>query len=256
MDSAGGSQTTAAGAPAMISIVVPCYNEEARIGRTLEAVVAHLRSSPLDWEVVVVDDGSADATSSAIERTSASEPRVRAVRHARNRGKGDAVRSGFRESRGEWVVFSDADLATPIEELSRMLEAGEAGADLVIASRVVPGARIETPQPWRRRLSGAAFRRLVRLLDLSSFRDTQCGFKLLRRTTVGPILDAVETTGFAFDVELLCRAERAGLRIVEMPVRWRDVAGSKLRLFPDAWRMARDLVRMRARLRSVSRRGT
>jgi dolichyl-phosphate beta-glucosyltransferase len=240
----------------MISIVVPCYNEEGRIGGTLEAIVGHLGGSTLDWEILAVDDGSADGTSVVVARAAAREPRIRGVRHERNRGKGDAVRSGFRASRGEWVLFSDADLATPIEELGRMLESGEAGADVVIASRVVPGARIETRQPWRRRLSGAVFRRLVRALGLSSFHDTQCGFKLLRREAILPILEAVETSGFAFDVELLCRAERAGLRVVEIPVRWRDVAGSKLRLFPDAWRMARDLVRMRARPRSLARRGT
>lgn len=249
MDSVAGSQIAASAGRTMISVVVPCFNEEARIGRTLEAAVGFLAASTLDWEIVVVDDGSADATSAAIARVAAGEPRVRSLRHERNHGKGEAVRSGFRAAQGEWVLFSDADLATPIEELARLLEAGEAGADLVIASRVVAGARIETPQPWRRRLSGAAFRRLVRLLGLSSFRDTQCGFKLLRRDTVGPILEAVETRGFAFDVELLCRAERAGLRIVEVPVRWRDVAGSKLRLFPDALRMARDLVAIRDRVR-------
>ena len=232
----------------MISIVIPCFNEERRIGASLETMLGFLRSSSLDWEIVAVDDGSRDATSAAIQRTADGEGRVRLVRHEVNRGKGEAVRSGFRSSRGDWVLFSDADLATPIDELGRFLEAGEGGADMVIASRVVTGAQILTPQPWRRRLSGAAFRGLVRTLGLSSFHDTQCGFKLLRRDCMGPILDAVATEGFAFDVELIWRTERAGLRVIELPVRWRDVAGSKLRLFPDALRMAWDLVAMRVRL--------
>ena len=122
------------------------------------------------------------------------------------------------------------------------------GFDVVVASRVVAGARILTPQPTRRRLSGLAFRSLVRSLGLSSLHDTQCGFKLLRRATVEPILRAIETKGFAFDVELLARAERAGLRVAEVPVDWRDSRGSKVRLFPDALRMASDLIRIRVRL--------
>jgi dolichyl-phosphate beta-glucosyltransferase len=232
----------------VISIVIPCFNEERRIGASLETMLVFLKGSALEWEIVAVDDGSRDATSEAVRRIAGDDSRVRLVRHESNRGKGEAVRSGFRVSRGEWVLFSDADLATPIDELGAFLEAGNAGYDLVIASRVARGARILTPQPWRRRLSGAVFRGLVRALGLSSFRDTQCGFKLMRRDRLGPVLDAVAVEGFAFDVELLARAERAGLRIVELPVRWRDVAGSKLRLYPDALRMARDLLLMRLRL--------
>ena len=231
-----------------VSIVIPCFNEERRIAPSLEVMLDLLRGSKLDWEIVAVDDGSRDGTSDVVRRIAEGEPRVRLLRHEVNRGKGDAVRSGFHASRGEWVLFSDADLATPIDELFPFLEAGRAGYDLVIASRVLSGARILTPQPWQRRLSGGVFRGLVRALGLSSFRDTQCGFKLMRRDRLGPILDAVEIRGFAFDVELLARAERAGLRILELPVRWRDVAGSKLRLYPDALRMARDLVAMRLRL--------
>ena len=238
----------------MISIVIPCFNEERRIGASLETMLEFLQGAGLDWEIVAVDDGSRDATSAAIQRAADGDGRVRLVRHEVNRGKGEAVRSGFRSSRGEWVLFSDADLATPIEELRPFLEAANAGHDLVIASRVVRGAEILTPQPWRRRLSGAVFRGLVRALGLSSFRDTQCGFKLMRRDRLGPILDAVAVEGFAFDVELLARAERAGLRIAELPVRWRDVAGSKLRLFPDALRMAVDLVQLWQRLGRKPRR--
>ena len=232
----------------MISVVIPCFNEERRIAPSLDRIVDFLGRSSLDWEVVAVDDGSRDATSEAIRRAADREARVRLVRHESNRGKGEAIRSGFRESRGEWVLFSDADLATPIDELTKFLETGDAGYDMVVASRVVPGAQILTPQPWRRRFTGAVFRGLVRALGLSSVRDTQCGFKLMRKDRIRASLDAVTTGGFAFDVELLARAERAGLRVVELPVRWRDVAGSKLRLYPDALRMARDLLLMRLRL--------
>jgi dolichyl-phosphate beta-glucosyltransferase len=233
------------------SIVIPCLNEERRIVTTLETVRAFLRSRSEPWEIVVVDDGSADRTSGVVQERFAGEPRVRVLRFPQNHGKGWAVREGFRAASGELVLFSDADLATPIEELTKFESAAARGFDLVIASRVIDGARILTPQPWRRRLSGSVFRGLVRLLGLSPFRDTQCGFKLMRRRTMRPIVDAVTTEGFAFDVELIARARAAGLQVREEPVDWRDASGSKVRLYPDAVRMACDLFRLRWRLRAV-----
>lgn len=231
-----------------VSVVIPCFDEAARIGPTLDRVVAHLARGPAGWEVVVVDDGSRDGTEAVVADRARAEPRIRALRFAPNHGKGFAVRAGVGASRGDLVLVTDADLATPIDELDAFVADAAEGADLVVASRVAPGARILTPQPWRRRLAGAVFRALVRALGLTAVRDTQCGFKLLRRATVGPLVARLETTGFAFDVELLVRAQRAGLRIVERPIAWRDVPGSKLRLWPDAVRLARDVVRLRGRL--------
>lgn len=232
----------------MISVVVPCFNEERRIVPTVERIIAFLERRGAEWELIVVDDGSQDRTTDVVRERFAGASAVRVVRHDVNHGKGFAVREGVLASRGDHVLFSDADLSTPIAELDALEAKAAEGFDLVVASRVVPGARILTPQPARRRLSGLVFRTLVRGLGLSRVRDTQCGFKLLRRATVEPILRAIETTGFAFDVELLARAERAGLRIAEVPVDWSDARGSKVRLFPDALRMASDLVRMRLRL--------
>jgi len=233
----------------MISVVFPCFNEERRIVPTLEHAVAFLESRGQPWEIVVVDDGSLDATSDVVRRRFEGTPAVRLLRHDTNHGKGYAVREGVLASVGDRVLFSDADLSTPIEELDKLEAKAAEGFDLVVASRVVPGARIVTPQPARRRLSGFVFRTLARGLGLSRIRDTQCGFKLMRRETVVPVLRQIETGGFAFDVELIARCERAGLRIAEVPVEWRDdAAGSKVRLFPDAFAMASDLVRMRLRL--------
>jgi dolichyl-phosphate beta-glucosyltransferase len=198
---------------------------------------------------VVVDDGSRDATVETVERRFGGDARVRLLRCTPNRGKGWAVREGLRASRAPLVLFTDADLATPIGEVAKLRAKAEEGFDLVIASRVVAGANISKAQPLRRRIAGAVFRGLVRGLGLTSFRDTQCGFKLMRRATVGPILEQVSTHRYAFDVELLYRAERAGLRIAELPVEWRDREGSNLRLYPDAVRMARDLIGIRWRLR-------
>jgi dolichyl-phosphate beta-glucosyltransferase len=232
----------------MTSVVVPCFNEEQRIGPTVERVVAFLEARGRPWELVVVDDGSLDATSEVVRSHGARHDAVRVVRFEANHGKGFAVREGVFASRGELALFSDADLSTPIEELAKLEDRAAAGFDVVVGSRVVAGARILTAQPVQRRLSGLVFRALVRGLRLSSIRDTQCGFKLLRRATVVPILRRIETEGFAFDVELLARAERAGLRVAEVPVDWNDAGGSKVRLFADAVRMAGDLVRMRSRL--------
>jgi dolichyl-phosphate beta-glucosyltransferase len=231
----------------MTSVVFPCFNEELRILPTLDRAV-HFLNGRSDWEIVVVDDGSRDRTSEVVRSSFSNVPSVRVVRFETNHGKGFAVREGVFASRGELALFSDADLSTPIEELAKLEAKAAEGFDVVVASRVAAGARILTAQPARRRLSGLVFRSLVRALGLSSLHDTQCGFKLLRRATVEPILRSIATEGFAFDVELLARAERAGLRVVEVPVDWRDSTGSKVRLFPDALRMATDLVRMRLRL--------
>ncbi len=227
------------------SVVVPCFNEERRILPTLERIVEFLSGRDRTWEVVVVDDGSVDRTCACVRERFADQPAVRTLRYESNHGKGFAVCEGVFASRGDLVLFSDADLSTPIEELAKLERHAAAGFDVVVGSRVAPGSRILTPQPARRRLSGLVFRSLVRALALTTVRDTQCGFKLLRRVAVEPILRRIETEGFAFDVELLARAERAGLRVAELPVEWSDSGGSRLRLVPDALHMAMDLLRVR-----------
>ena len=233
----------------MTSIVIPCFNEERRIGSTLRAILSFLGNRPDGWEIVVVDDGSRDATAELVQSEFGSDARVRVQRSTENHGKGWAVREGFRVARGDLVLFTDADLSTSIDALPGFEARAAEGFDLVIASRVIPGARILTPQPWRRRLSGWVFRTLVRGLGLSKFHDTQCGFKLMRKATISPVVEAMTTAGFAFDVELIFRAGARGLRVCEQPVDWRDSAGSKVRLYPDALRMTADLVRLRWRLR-------
>jgi len=245
--------TTDSSIQGMTSVVIPCLNEERRIGATLERIVAFLKGRDRAWEIVVVDDGSADRTGDVVRALGERDRGVRLVSFPVNHGKGFAVREGVFASRGELALFSDADLSTPIEELLKLEARAAEGFDVVVGSRVVAGSRIVTAQPARRRLSGFVFRMLVRTLGLSSVHDTQCGFKLLRRARVEPILRQIETEGFAFDVELLARAERMGLRVSEVPVDWYDAHGSKVRLFPDALHMARDLVRMRTRLAHLAK---
>jgi dolichyl-phosphate beta-glucosyltransferase len=230
------------------SVVIPCYNEERRILPTLERVVDFLGGRRQPWEVVVVDDGSSDRTSACVRERFGQQSAVRVLRYESNHGKGFAVREGILASRGNRVLFSDADLSTPIAELAKLERHTEAGFDVVVGSRVAPGSRILTLQPLPRRLSGGLFRSFVRAFGLTAVRDTQCGFKLFRRGAVEPILRRVVTEGFAFDVEMLARAERAGLRVAEVGVEWSDAKGTKLRLFPDAGRMAMDLLRIHRRL--------
>jgi dolichyl-phosphate beta-glucosyltransferase len=230
------------------SVVIPCYNEERRILPTLERVASFLDGRQQPWEVVVVDDGSSDRTSACVRERFGKRSEVRVQRNESNHGKGFAVREGVLASRGDRVLFSDADLSTPIAELAKLERHADAGIDVVVGSRVAPGSRILTPQPFPRRFSGALFRSFVRAFGLTAVRDTQCGFKLLRRVAAEPILQRVATEGFAFDVELLARAERAGLRVAEVGVDWSDATGTKVRFFPDAWHMAVDLLRIRRRL--------
>ena len=227
-----------------ISVVIPCYNEELRILPTLQHLVNFFGDRQQSWEVVVVDDGSVDRTSACVRERFGEQPEVRLLRYEPNHGKGFAVREGVLASREDLVLFTDADLSTPIAELPKLERQAEAGFNVVVGSRVAPGSRIPTPQPLRRRVSGALFRSFVSAFGLTTVRDTQCGFKLFQRAAVEPILRQVTTEGFAFDVELLARAERKGLRVAEVGVEWNDAKGTRLRLFPDAWRMAVDLLRI------------
>lgn len=212
--------------PVDIEVVIPAYNESARLPETLRHSVAYLDQRPWRTRVVVVDNGSVDET--------AADARIATVRTERvdvtvigcsRAGKGAAVRRGLLTSSSPIVGFYDADLATPLETLVPTIEALEGGADAVIASRHVRGARFVVPQPLRRRLGGDAFRLLTRSL-VPGVADTQCGFKFFRREIVQTAIARVRTTGFAFDVELLAQVQRAGGRIVELPVEWTDAAGS------------------------------
>ncbi len=215
----------------VLTVVVPAYDEAARLPSTLAAVGTHLAGSPglLPSEIVVVDDGSRDGTATAAVACPLPAGIVlEVVRHDRNRGKGAAVRSGFAASRGRRVLVSDADLATPIEELRTLLAAaGEDG--VAIGSRAVDRSRIEVRQPWYRDLMGRAFNLVVRALAVRGVRDTQCGFKLLPGPLARDLAGVMEVDGFAWDVELLLLLGRWGVPVAEVPVAWRHVEASRVR---------------------------
>ena len=232
------------------SIVIPCFNEEARISSTLRSTLEYLGSNAPDSELIVVNDGSTDATA-AIARKVLSETKMatRLVENFQNRGKGAAVRSGLLAAREPIGLFSDADLSAPVEEAPKLIEPIATGeVDIAFGSRALDRSLIGIHQPWRREQGGRVFNLLVRVATGLPFWDTQCGFKAFRLDVCRPILEAARIDGFAFDVELLYLAHRAGLRIREVPVRWNHAEGSKVSFFRDSLRMLREVIALRARL--------
>jgi len=227
-----------------LSIVIPAYNEASRIGGTLEQVARYAASKPFPVELIVVDDGSSDPTLEIVAKF----PAVRVVRNDRNRGKGFTVRHGVLESRGQLILFSDADLSTPIEEADKLIAAlGKTRADAAIGSRALQRELIGVHQPFFREAAGRGFNLLVRLFTGLKLRDTQCGFKLFRRESTRRAFELQRAVGFGFDPELLFLIERLGGKIIEVPVRWNDNPATKIRFLRDSTHMFLDLLRIRWR---------
>jgi len=231
-----------------VSIVIPAYNEERRLDTTLIAVTSYLREQPWDWEVRVVDDGSADATVAIATRHAASEPRV-VVQCEPHRGKGGAVRAGLTAARGEFRFICDADLSMPIDDLSRFLPPVAPVFDVAIGSREGRLAR-RVGEPTYRHLMGRLFNRGVQLLVLPGIEDSQCGFKMFTAPAVEAIFPRVTVDGWAFDVEVLAVARARGLCIAEVPIEWHYRAESRLSMMRDGWQMLKELVRIRLRAAS------
>lgn len=231
------------------SLVIPAYNEAARIGETLRASVDYLSAVSPQSELIVVNDGSTDATSTvAREALAAAKVQARLLENFPNRGKGHAVRKGLLAAQRPIALFSDADLSTPLEETPKLIEPiANDDVDLAFGSRALDRSLIGHHQPWRREQGGRVFNLLVRLATGLPFWDTQCGFKAFRLDVCRPILEAARTEGFAFDVELLYLAHRAGLRLREIPVRWNHHEGSKVHFVHDSLRMLREVIAIRAR---------
>lgn len=235
-----------------LSIVIPAYNEAERLPRTVADVRDHLAADGASWEIIVVSDGSTDGTAAALAPLAAADPRIRLIDERPNRGKGFAVRRGILAARGRRILFSDADLSTPVAERHALAAALDAGADVAVASRRAPGADVRVPQPFLRRLSGRLFYNLVRLLTGVALLDTQCGFKMFSREAARTIFPRCRENGFSFDVEILCLARETGLRVAEVPVVWRDAPNTRVRLPRDAFRMLRGLLALAAPGRSPS----
>jgi dolichyl-phosphate beta-glucosyltransferase len=239
------------GVPNSVSIVIPAYNEQEALPGAIESALGYLDDRSLAGEVVVVDDGSSDATEEIARRAAERDERVRVVSYAANRGKGYAVRRGVHEADAETdaVVFLDADLATPVEQIDGALEAIAEGAEVVVGTRIHPDAQIEQAQPPLRRVMGAGFRRLTRAMLGLRVSDITCGFKAFERDAARRIFDLATIDGWAFDAELLVIANRLGLRMAELPVRWCDSRDSRVRPLRNAAESWRQLRRIRRRMR-------
>jgi dolichyl-phosphate beta-glucosyltransferase len=225
-----------------LSIVIPAYNEAARLPATLGHIVAYLERQAQDAEILVVDDGSRDGT--AERAFEASAGRAHVLRNERNRGKGYSVRRGMLAASGARRLMTDADLSTPIEELPPLMARLDAGDDIAIGSRAIAGARVEVHQPLFRESVGRVFNLLVRLLALPGLHDTQCGFKLFTAVAAGEAFGAARLDGFCFDVEALYIARLRGRRVVEVPVRWRNDDATRVTLSRGLLAFA-DLARIR-----------
>lgn len=215
------------------SIIIPAYNEAGRIAQSLDKIFEFMERWGIPFEVIVVDDGSTDQTSIIVEEKSRNHKELKLIKLPTNQGKGYAVKTGMLEAKGKYILFSDADLSTPIEELPRLHQWIKEGFDIAIASRAYPGAILEVHQPFYREFMGRVFNLLVRIFLLPDIYDTQCGFKLFRGEVAKDIFKRQRLKGFSFDFEILYIARKLGYKIKEVPVRWRHSPGSKVRVLKN-----------------------
>jgi dolichyl-phosphate beta-glucosyltransferase len=231
-----------------ISIVIPAYNEEKRLPTSLDAILAYLDARRFPRvEVLVVDDGSTDGTAALIEDYAGKDARIRLLRNPGNRGKGYSVRNGMLAAEGDWVLFSDADLSAPIEDLDVLLKAAnEQQAAIAIGSRAVNRSLVGVHQPFFREMSGRTYNLVMRILTGLPYGDTQCGFKLYRRDAARAVFPLQTLDGFSFDVEDMVIARQLGLRTIEVAVHWDDVEGTRMATLQGVKSFG-DLMRIRAR---------
>src|SRR5256884_6327697 len=235
-----------------LSIVVPAYNEAARLGKSLQTILSYLNQTREPSELIVVDDGSEDETASVAEESLADAGSVatRVIHYEKNRGKGYAARIGLLAAAANVALFSDADLSTPITETPKLIKPIRDGeCDLTFGSRALDRSLIGVHQPWRREQGGRVFNLLVRLATSLPFWDTQCGFKAFRMSVCRPLIEGATIDRFGFDVELLYVAYRAGLRLKEIPVRWDHAEGSKVNVASDSLKMLSEVGRIRQQAR-------
>jgi len=236
-----------------VSIVVPAFDEEERVGDSIQKILEYTGSEKIDAELIIVDDGSGDRTAVVAEQAIAkfADAKVKVIRYELNRGKGFAVRTGLLAATSDVALFSDADLSTPIEEMHKLLDPIVAGEyDVTFGSRALDRSLIGTHQPWRREQGGKVMNLVIRTFSGLPFSDTQCGFKAFNMVKFRSLLDKMTIDRFGFDVEFLFVANYNRLRLCEIPVRWNDVEGSKLKVFRDTRRMFSELSQIRRKAKS------
>ncbi|HEY4475659.1 MAG TPA: dolichyl-phosphate beta-glucosyltransferase [Candidatus Paceibacterota bacterium] len=225
-----------------LSIVIPAYNEESRIGKTLQRVIGYLENYNPDYEILAVNDGSSDKTETAVKKYQ--NGKIKILENKTNRGKGYSVRQGILAASGAWILFTDADLSTPIEELDNFLRSGK-DFDVIIGSRGIKGSKILARQPLYRELGGKLVNFFVRLAILPGIKDTQCGFKLFRREAALQIFKRQKLDRWSFDVEIIYIARKKKLKILELPVRWENNPETKVAALRAGLRMLFDIIKIR-----------
>ncbi len=231
------------------SIVIPAYEEEERLGDSVRKILQYIETKKLFAELIIVDDGSCDKTAEIGEQTCAEFPEIytKVIRYEKNRGKGFAVRTGLFAADSDIVLFSDADLSTPIEELTKLVKPIQDGEyDVTFGSRALDRNLIGIHQPWRREQSGKVFNLIVRVLTRLPFYDTQCGFKAFNMKKFRPLLEVMQIDRFGFDVEFLYVANLHDLRLKEIPVRWNHDERTKVNVFRDSQRMFNEVRQIRS----------
>ena len=229
-----------------VSVVIPAYNEEERLPMTLKRIYDYLSKRSFSFEIIVVDDGSTDRTAAIAERFLQSRRGGAVLKNDANHGKGFSVKRGVLHARGKYILFSDADLSTPIDELEKLLQLiSDGSCDIAIASRAHGESDIRVPQPWYRKTMGQIFNIFVQLLAVRGIKDTQCGFKCFKRDAAMRIFPQQQLTRFGFDVEILYIARKAGYVIQEVPVAWINSPQSRVHAVTDSGRMFLDLWRIR-----------
>ena len=229
-----------------LSVIIPAYNEEARIESTLSAIHEYFKSKEYDYEVIVVDDGSTDKTYLKLQQNELFEKdRFKIIKNDGNKGKGYSIKRGILSSKGEYVLVSDADMSTPIREINKLFGYTKEGFDIVIGSRSVKDSSVLIPQPWYREKMGKTFNLFVKLLLLKDFNDTQCGFKLFKGDVAREIARDLKINGFCYDVEALYSAKKKKYRIKEVGVTWNNSPQSKVNIFGSSVEMFVDLLRIK-----------
>ncbi len=227
------------------SIVIPAFNESARIPATLESVVACIRANHWAAEVLVVNDGSTDSTAEVVRTFAAGAPEVRMIENPGNRGKGYSVRSGMLQARGQVVMFTDSDLSAPMEEAERLFAAIDAGADIAIGSRWLESGRQTHRQPLYRQLFGRCFNAVTRMVMGLHFADTQCGFKAFTREAAQTVFQLQTIERWGFDPEILFIALKRGLKVQEVGVSWAHDERSRMSYLKDGIQMLKEIVQIR-----------
>lgn len=229
-----------------LSIIIPAFNEEKRLGDTLESIKSFMDSKEFDYEVILVDDGSSDATSEIAKNTSLFKKGfLKILQNDGNRGKGYSVKRGVADSKGKYILFSDADLSTPISEFDKLMEGINKGADIVIGSRSIKTSKIEIRQPLYRQTMGRVFNLIIKCVLGEKFNDTQCGFKLFIGKAAKSLFDQLTVMGFAFDVEILFLARKNGFKVEERGVEWKNSSDSKVHPLRSSLEMLKDVLKIR-----------